>query len=171
MSLIENLLATTVATSEMSESDLLFVFSKGERKHYPAGEYLFQEGTPCLWIGIIEDGLIELVREKGGSQTLISVLSKGGTIAEAGMMGNVAHNVSAFTRAGATVWQVPVEIMQTTLQIQPDIYYRLIARVALKQRYAAEQLGQSQAALQKNYDQIVKEGWLSREALDYILKP
>jgi len=40
MSLLESLLETTVATSEMSKDDLLFLFSKGERKTYAPGEYL-----------------------------------------------------------------------------------------------------------------------------------
>jgi CRP-like cAMP-binding protein len=171
MSLLENLIATAAATSKISEKDLMFVFSQGVRKIYPAGEYLFQEGTPCLWVGIIEDGLVELIRDKGVASGLISVLARGATIVETAMTGGVVHDVSAYTRKGATVWQVPIEALQSIFQIHADIYYRLIARFAMKQRYAADQLRQTQKTLWTNYDQIMQEGWLSKEILDYILKP
>lgn len=171
MSLLENLIATTVATSDISKSCLLFIFSQGTRKIYPAGEFLFHQGDPLLWVGIIEEGMVELVRDKGGANCFVSVLSRGATIAEAAMTGNAAHEVSAYTRNGATVWQVPTEVLQTIFQIHTDIYYRLIARFALKQRYAADQLGHTQEILQKNYARIIEEGWVSKDVLDYILQP
>lgn len=171
MSVLENLIATTVATSEITESDLLFIFSRGERKVYSAGEYLFREGEPCRWVGIIEDGLVELAQAIANEDLLISILSKGTTIAEAAMSGGVTHAVSAYTRTGAIVWQVPVEDLQAMFQAQPDLYYRLVAGFALEQRYIAGQLQQKREILQKNYDRIVQEGWVSKELLDYILKP
>jgi CRP-like cAMP-binding protein len=171
MSLFEDLLATMVSTSEMSESDLLFLFSKGERKRYAPGEYLFHAGSPNLWAGIIEDGRVEMERERNGSKTLISVLSKGATIAETAIMGGTNHDASAFTRSGVTVWQVRSEIWQATRQSHPDIYYRIVGRVALRLRYAADQLNLYRETLREHYDQVRQEGWLSKEVLDDILKP
>lgn len=171
MSTLENLIAVAVATSEISEGDLLFIFSRGERKIYPAGEYLFQEGAPCQWVGIIEDGEVELTQKIANDDILLSIPSKGATLAEAAMTGAVTHDVSACTRKGATVWQVPVEELQAMFQAQPDLYYRLIAGFALEQRYVAGKLLQTRETLQKNYDQIVQEGWVSKDMLDYILKP
>lgn len=170
MSLLETLLATTVATSEMTESDLLFVFSKGERKFYPPGESLFHESAPGQWAGIVEDGLIELSRDLNGSKTLISVLSRGATIADYAIMGDTTHDVTAFTRTGSTVWQVPCEIWQATRQSHPDIYYRLVSRVALRQSYAANQLPRTMETLRNNSARILQEGWLDKGVLDYILK-
>lgn len=171
MSVLENLIATTVATSEITESDLLFIFSRGERKTYPAGEYLFREGEPCRWVGIIEDGLVELTQNIANEDLLISILSKGATIAGAAMVGAVTHEVSAYTRNGATVWQVPVEELQAMFQAQPDVYYRLVAGFALEQQYVAGQLRQNREVLLKNYDQIVQKGWVRKDILDYTLKP
>lgn len=171
MSLLDNLLASAVATSEMSESDLLFIFSKGERKFYAAGEYLFHEGAPCSWAGIIEDGLVEIELERNGSRNLISVLAKGATLAEAAIMIDTVNSASAFTRSGATVWQVPREIWMATRQSHPDIYYRIVGRVASRLRYAADQLALARAALLINCDQVIQEGWLNKEVLEYIIKP
>jgi len=170
MSLLENLIATTAATSDLSENELLFVFSKGERKFYGPGEYLFHEGTPNFWAGIIEDGIVELVRERNGVANLVAVLSRGATIAEEAMLGDFDHTVSAFSRTGVTVWQVPCFIIQTTKQNHPDIYFRLIGRVAQKQRFAAEQLALTAEVLRENRNQVLQEGWLSKESLEYILK-
>ena len=171
MSVLENLIATTVATSEITESDLLFIFSRGERKVYPAGEYLFREGEPCKWVGIIEDGLVELARKIENDDVLISILSKGATLADGAMTGLVTHEVSAYTRKGATVWQVSLEDLKAMFQAQPDVYYRLIGGFALEQQHVAGKLGKSTEILRKNYDQIVKEGWVNKNVLDYILKP
>jgi len=172
MSLLENLLETAVATSEMSESDILFLFGKGERKTYAPGEYLFHEATPRLWAGIIEDGRVELVREgQEGASTLLSVLSKGALIAEGAIMSDSSHDVSAFTRKGVTVWQVPREIWQTAKESFPDIYYRHVARLAMRLRYASEQLVLARELLASNYDLLLQEKWVSKEALEYILKP
>lgn len=169
MPILENLIVSTVATSQISESDLLFLFSKGERRIYSAGEYLFQEGDPCLWIGIIEDGLVELLSGKDGETALISVLSRGVIIDEAAMTGNAFHDVSAYTRNGATVWQVPIDVLTAAFQTHPEMYFRIIARFAIRQRYAADKLEHTQETLQSNYDWILKENWLSKAVLDYIL--
>lgn len=171
MTLVEDLLATAVETSEMSESDLLFVVAKGERKTYAPGEYLFHEGAPCLWSGIIEDGLVELERDLHGSRTFVSVLSRGATIAEAAIMADTSHYASAFTRKGVTVWQIPREIWEAARQSHPDIYYRIVGRVAMRLSYAAGQLALARAALLKNCDQVLREGWMSRAVLEYIMKP
>lgn len=171
MSLLESMLETAVATSEMSKDDLHFIFSQGERKVYAPGDYLFHESTPRLWAGIIEDGLVEVIRERNGATTFLSILAKGAMIAETAILGDSSHDASAFTRSGATVWQVPSNIWQTIRQSYPDVFYRNVGRIATKQRYAAEQLAVARELLAANQEQIRQEGWLSKEDLDYILKP
>ena len=144
MSLLENIIANAAASSGMSQADLHFVFTKGERKTYAPGEYLYHESTPRLWAGIVEEGEVEIVRGLHGSQVHLSTLAQGAMISEGAVMDETPHASSAFTRTGASVWQVPREVWQALQQSNPDIYYRIVARVAQRQgerlRYAADQL-------------------------------
>ena len=144
MSLLDNLLATASTATGISQNDLMFVFGKGERKVYAPGEYLFHESSPRLWAGIVEEGEVEIVRGLHGSTTHLSTLAMGAMIGEGALMDDSPHSTSAFTRTGATVWQVPREIWQAVKQSHPDIFYRIVARVAQRQterlRYAADQL-------------------------------
>ncbi len=144
MSLLETMIANAAASSGMSESDLLFVFNKGSRKTYAPGEYLYHESTPRLWAGIVEEGEVEIIRGLHGSTTHLSTLAKGAMIAEGALMDESPHTASAFTRTGATVWQVPRDVWMSAQQSQPDIFYRILAQVAQRQserlRHAADQL-------------------------------
>ncbi|HEY5975392.1 MAG TPA: aspartate ammonia-lyase, partial [Geobacteraceae bacterium] len=65
-------------------------------------------------------------------------------IGEGAVLDDSPHASSAFSRTGATVWQVPRDVWKAVQQSNPDIYYRIVARVAQRQserlRYAADQL-------------------------------
>lgn len=144
MKLLETLMSKAAVAMGMSESDLLSVFAKGERKTYAAGEYLFHESSPRLWAGIVEEGEVSIVRGMHGATKHLSTLAMGAMVSEGALLDDTPHATSAFTRSGATVWQVPRETWQALQKSQPDIFYRILARVAQRQNerlhYAAEQL-------------------------------
>jgi len=142
--LLESMIATATAATGISRDDLIHVFGKGERKSYAAGEYLFHESSPRLWAGIVEEGEVEIVRGLHGSTTHLSTLAMGAMIGEGALLDETPHSASAFTRKGATIWQVPREVWESERENSPGIFYRLVARVAQRQaerlRYAADQL-------------------------------
>jgi len=144
MKLLESMLETATAATGISRDDLIHVFGKGERKSYAAGEYLFHESSPRLWAGIVEEGEVEIVRGLHGSTTHLSTLAMGAMIGEGALLDETPHSASAFTRKGATIWQVPREVWESERENSPGIFYRLVARVAQRQaerlRYAADQL-------------------------------
>ncbi|RNC68253.1 MAG: aspartate ammonia-lyase [Desulfuromonadales bacterium] len=144
MSILDQLVTQAAIASGISATDLYLIASKGERKVYAPGEYLFHESTPRLWAGFIEDGEVAIVRGLHGSTTHLSTLAQGAMIAEGALMDESPHASSAFTRTGATVLQIPREVWLEVRQTQPDVFYRIVARVAQRQserlRHAAEQL-------------------------------
>ncbi|CAG0934856.1 Aspartate ammonia-lyase [Rhodocyclaceae bacterium] len=144
MSLLQSLIVTASTATGISQNDLIFVFGKGQRKTYAPGEYLFHESSPRLWAGIVEEGEVEIGRGLHGTTTHLSTLAMGAMIGEGALLDETPHSTSAFTRTGATVWQVPREVWESTRENHPDIFYRLVARVAQRQaerlRLAAEQL-------------------------------
>ena len=144
MAILEQLIAAAAAGTGISQNDLIFVFGKGERKTYASGEYLFHESSPRLWAGIIEEGEIQIVRGLHGSTTHLSTLAMGAMISEGALLDDTPHATSAFTRNGATVWQIPREVLESVRINDPGTFYRIVARVAQRQaerlRRAAEQL-------------------------------
>jgi aspartate ammonia-lyase len=144
MTLIGNMLVTASTAMGISLTDLKFVFDMGERRSYAPGEYLFHEASPRLWAGIVEEGEVAIVLGLHGTATHLSTLAMGAMIAEGAVLDDSPHTASAFTRIGATVWQVPREVWKSIQQSRPDIYYRIVARIAQRQaerlRHAADQL-------------------------------
>lgn len=144
MSLLEKMISTASAATGIPVSDLMFVFGKGERTLYEPGGYLFHESSPRLWAGIVEEGEVEIVRGLHGATTHLSTLAMGAMLGEGAVLDDSSHTSSAFTRSGATVWEVPREVWKSLQQSNPDIYYRIVARIAQRQaerlRYVSDQL-------------------------------
>jgi aspartate ammonia-lyase len=144
MSILDQLVTQAAIATGISATDLYLIVSKGERKPYAPGEYLFHESSPRHWAGFVEDGEVEIVRGLHGSTTHITTLAMGAMIGEGALLDESPHTGSAFTRTGATVLQISREVWMEVRRTQPDLFYRIVARVAQRQaerlRYAAEQL-------------------------------
>jgi aspartate ammonia-lyase len=114
----------------VSQSDLKSFFSRGEEHTYEAGEWLFHESTPRQWAGVIISGEVELVRGLHGSSRRLVVLGPGALIAESAFLDDRPHSTSAFTRKGAVAWQISRFRLEEFRNEKPDLFYRIVARVA-----------------------------------------
>jgi aspartate ammonia-lyase len=136
----------------VSVSDLTAIVEKGRMVAYDAGACLFHESTPREWMGIVTAGEVEIVRGLHGRQTHLATLTDGALISESILLDECAHSASAFARGGGTrVFQVSRAVLEEVKASKPDIYYRLVARVAQRisdrLRAASELLaGQREAA-------------------------
>ena len=77
MDVPEPIIQAAAMAADVGADDIRAILTEGERKIYRAGEYLFHESMPRRWVGIIEDGEVELLRGLHGSATVIAVLGKG----------------------------------------------------------------------------------------------
>lgn len=133
-------------------AELAAIVEQGRVVAYDAGACLFHEATPREWLGIVVDGEVEVVRGLHGRQTHLATLTDGALISEGILLDECAHGASAFARgAAAHVLQVPRAVLEQVKSAKPDIYYRLVARVARRisdrLRAASEMLaGQAEAA-------------------------
>jgi aspartate ammonia-lyase len=133
-------------------SELAAIVERGEEVSYEAGACLFHESTPRQWLGIVAGGQVEIVRGLHGRQTHLATLTDGALISEGILLDDCAHSASAFARgSGARVVQVPRAVLEEVKSTKPDIYYRVVARVAQRigdrLRAASELLaGQREAA-------------------------
>jgi CRP-like cAMP-binding protein len=71
----------------ISAADLAAIISRGESHSYKAGDYLYHESTPRLWMGIVEEGEIEIVRGLHGSSVRLATLTPGTGFSEGVMPG------------------------------------------------------------------------------------
>ena len=117
--------------SGISVEDLTAFLAEGDVQHYGPNEWLFQESTPRLWAGILLEGEVEIVRGLHGSSHHIATMLEGSLISEGLLLDDDAHANGAFTRNGATVWQIGKESLAAYRAGHPDIFYRIMARVAV----------------------------------------
>jgi aspartate ammonia-lyase len=89
-----------------------------------------------------------------GRQTHLATLTEGALVAEGILLDESAHSASAFARGASTrVAQVHLALLNEVKSVKPDLYYRIVARVAQRisdrLRAASEMLaGQREAAPQ-----------------------
>ena len=130
MKKIDEILSRASKRIGVATTDMQDFFSRGEQKTYQAEEWLFHESTPRKWAGLVLDGEVEIVRGLHGSSKHLAVLAPGALISESAFLDDVPHATGAFTRLGATVWQISRSRVEEFRQDKPDVFYRIIARVA-----------------------------------------
>ncbi len=111
--------------------DLAAFFAQGEERTYAPGEWLFQQSTPRRWAGILLTGAIEIVRGLHGASRHVATMNEGSLISEGLLLDDDAHANGAFTRGGATVWQISRERLLAFRDRCPPVYYRIVSRVAV----------------------------------------
>jgi aspartate ammonia-lyase len=127
---IDEILKTASKRIDVDPSDLQDFFAQGEQLTYEAEEWLFHESTPRKWAGLVLDGEVEIVRGLHGSTKHLAVLAPGALISESAFLDEVPHGTGAFTRLGATIWQISRNGIEAFREKKPDVFYRIIARVA-----------------------------------------
>jgi len=127
---IDEILKTASARMGIDKADLQTFFDHGEQRTYGAEEWLFHESTPRRWGGIILEGEVEIVRGLHGSTKHYAVLGAGQMISEDAFLGDVPHTSGALTRLGTTVWQIKNDRIEAFRTEKPELFYRIVARVA-----------------------------------------
>jgi aspartate ammonia-lyase len=127
---IDEILKAASKRIGVDQSDLQDFFAQGEQLTYEAEEWLFHESTPRKWAGLVLDGEVEIVRGLHGSTKHLAVLTPGALISESAFLDEVPHGTGAFTRLGATIWQISRNGIEVFREKKPKVFYRIIARVA-----------------------------------------
>jgi aspartate ammonia-lyase len=111
--------------------ELAAIVERGEVVTYESGDCLFHESTPRQWLGMVVGGEVEIVRGLHGSRKHLATLTDGALISEGILLDECAHSASAFARGeGTRVLQVSREVLHEVKTNKPEIYYRLVARIA-----------------------------------------
>jgi aspartate ammonia-lyase len=128
----------------ISAADLAAIISRGASHSYKAGDYLYHESTPRLWMGIVEEGEIEIVRGLHGSSVRLVTLTPGTGFSEGVMLEDLPHSGSAVALTPVRVWQIPRAVIDEIRVAKPELFYRMAGHVArrlsARLRAAGEQL-------------------------------
>ena len=115
---------------EVALEDMQAFFDLGQEQSYAAGEWLFHESTPRNWAGFVLEGEVTITRGLHGSSKQVALLGSGALISESALLDESPHSTGAFTREGAAVWLIPREKIDAFRDAKPDVFYRIVARVA-----------------------------------------
>jgi aspartate ammonia-lyase len=114
-------------------AELAAIVHCGSTAAYEAGACLFHESTPREWLGIVLEGEVEIVRGLHGQRAHLATLTQGALVSEGILIDERAHSSSGFARSnGAQVLKIPVGVLSDVMANKPEIYYRIVARVATR---------------------------------------
>jgi aspartate ammonia-lyase len=130
--------------------ELAAVVQRGGPMAYKAGDYLFHESTPRLWLGVVMEGEVDLVRGQHGQSVVLGIAQPGAILSEGVMLDDTPHGTSAVTRQGVTVWQIARPELDKVRAEKPEVFYRLVGQIARRMserlRLAAERLAKEGGA-------------------------
>jgi aspartate ammonia-lyase len=130
--------------------DLAAVVQLGSAQSYAPGDYLFHESTPREWLGIVLDGEVEIVRGAQARTVTLATLVPGAIFSEGVMLDDSPHAAGAVTRQGTRVWKISRGALEQIRTSKPEIYYRIVGRVAARLnerlRFAAERIAGEKSA-------------------------
>jgi CRP/FNR family transcriptional regulator, cyclic AMP receptor protein len=100
----------------------------GFSQMYPAGVSLFEQGTPVEAIGVIEEGLVKLLRwEHPDEAVTIGIRFSGRPLGAAAAILHAPHPVAAETLIPCRMLSIPVEqflqLVTTNARVSSDLHY------------------------------------------------
>lgn len=118
------------ATMAIGPDELASIIGQGKSHTYPAGAWLFHESAPRLWMGIVEEGELEIVRGNHGSTTRLAILTKGSAFNEGILLDDLPHSASGVALTDLKVWLIPRPVFERIREEKPDVFYRMVGHVA-----------------------------------------
>jgi len=126
----EKQIASLAKTMSIEAIELTALVRRGALHSYKAGEYLFHESAPRLWMGIVEKGEVEIVRGNHGSTTRLATLTAGTAFSEGVMLDDLPHSASGVALGDVGVWLIPREVFDELRANKPEVFYRMVGHIA-----------------------------------------
>ncbi len=144
MNITPERIATLAQAMGVPATDLAAIIGRGTSHAYEAGDYLYHESAPRLWMGIVEEGEIEIVRGLHGSSVRLATVTPGTAFSEGVVLDDLPHSGSAVALTAVRVLQIPRGVFNDVRATNPEFFYRMVGHVAqrlsARLRAAGEQL-------------------------------
>src|SRR5205085_7860564 len=95
---------------------------------YPAGERIFAQGELGTEMFIIQDGVVEIVKEISGETHLLSTLEKGDFFGEMAVLDDVPRSADAVARTEVRLLVINGARFDEMLRRNPEIAVRIIRK-------------------------------------------
>lgn len=135
MKLTEELIRRVAGEMDVPFEELEEFAARGEKQTFVKGDYLFHEGSPRQWFGIVLKGKINLQRGLSGRSITIACLSDGAVIGESLFIDDLGHSVSGLAQEDIQVWTIPKKQIQAFKFENPEAYFRMVGRAAKRISY------------------------------------
>jgi aspartate ammonia-lyase len=123
-------IARLAETMAVDPAELAAIVCQGFSKDFPAGSWLFHESTPRLWMGIVEEGEVEIVTGNHGSSTRLATLTRGSAFSEGIMLDDLPHAASGVALTDVRVWLIPRAVFEKLREDKPETFYRMVGHIA-----------------------------------------
>jgi aspartate ammonia-lyase len=117
-------------TMAIPADELAALIGEGESCFYPAGAWLFHESMPRLWMGIVEEGEVEIVRGNHGHTTRLATLTRGAAFGEGVLLDDLPHSASGVALTDVRVRLIPRAVFERIRAEQPEVFYRMVGHIA-----------------------------------------
>jgi aspartate ammonia-lyase len=126
----ENQITSLAQTMSIDGDELSALIQQGTAHFYQAGEYLFHESAPRLWMGIVEKGEIEIIRGNHGRTRRLATLTPGAAFSEGVLLDDLPHSASAVALTDAKVLLIPKSAFDDVRAVRPEVFYRMVGHIA-----------------------------------------
>ncbi len=105
---------------DLSEDDLRHLSNEAQEVRLPAGEQLFEEGSPGDRAYVIRDGLIEVVKGSPGREVLLALQEPPAVVGEMALIENKPRMASVRARIDSVLLAITQEQLEHLLQTSPS---------------------------------------------------
>lgn len=109
-------------------------------KKFPAGTCIFQEGDLGFEMFVIREGSVEIRKNIGGKEKVLSVLEKGDFFGEMALIEGLPRSASAYAISDVEAVAIDEAAFENLLTQNPEIALRMLRKLSRKLRYTTELL-------------------------------
>jgi aspartate ammonia-lyase len=123
-------IARLAETMSIPVEELASILQQGESLTYPAGTWIFHESMPRLWMGIVEEGEVEIVRGNHGEMTRLAIITRGAAFSEGVLLDDLPHSASGVALTDVKLRLVPRAVFERIRSEKPEVFYRMVGHIA-----------------------------------------
>jgi signal transduction histidine kinase len=130
--------------ADLSEEDLEQLYQMAKTVSIPAGELVFEEGSPGNALYVVLDGELEISKRQGGQDVVLAVRGTGEFIGEMALLEQAPRSASVRTLRESSLLVISQVAFETLLSCSPSAHLRILRTITSRLRSTESMLIQSE---------------------------
>ena len=130
--------------ADLSEEDLEQLYEMAKTISIPAGELVFEEGSPGDALYVVLDGELEVSKRQGGQDVVLAVRRAGEFIGEMSLLEQAPRSASVRTLRESRLLMINQAAFETLLSCSPSAHLTMLRTVTSRLRSTESMLVQSE---------------------------